>query len=66
AAVVGVIVNLAAYFAAHVLWPSGATLDWVAVAITLGALVALWRFKVGVIPVIGACALLGLLNSLLS
>ncbi|MGH8186167.1 MAG: chromate transporter, partial [Steroidobacteraceae bacterium] len=65
AAVVGVIVNLAAYFAAHVLWPSGATLDWVAVAITLGALVALWRFKVGVIPVIGACALLGLLSSLL-
>jgi chromate transporter len=64
AAVVGVIVNLAVYFAAHVLWPGGATLDWLAVAISAGALVALWRFKVGVIPVIAVCAMIGLVRAI--
>jgi chromate transporter len=63
AAIVGVIVNLAVYFAAHVLWPDAATLDWLAVAISVGAFVALWRFKVGVIPVIAVCAMLGLVRA---
>jgi chromate transporter len=31
----------------------------------IAAFVALWRFKVGVIPVIAACALAGLGDSLL-
>jgi chromate transporter len=66
AAVVGVIVNLAVYFAAHVLWPGGATLDWLAVAISVGAFIALWRFKVGVIPVIAACAMIGLASTVVS
>jgi chromate transporter len=62
AAVVGVIVNLALFFAWHVLWPKGweGGFDWVSAAIGLAALAALFRFKVGVIPVIGACALAGL------
>jgi chromate transporter len=62
AAVVGVIVNLALFFAWHVLWPAGwdGRFDGVSVLIGVAALVALFRFKVGVMPVIGACALAGL------
>ncbi|TAL14938.1 MAG: chromate efflux transporter [Aquabacterium sp.] len=62
AAVVGVILNLALFFAGHVLWPHGFGdgFDWVAAAITLGAAVALFRFKLGVLPLIGGSALLGL------
>ncbi len=62
AAVVGVILNLALFFAYHVLWPQGfgGTFDWQAALIGLAAAVALFRYKVGVIPVIGAGALAGL------
>ncbi len=62
AAVVGVIVNLATFFAAHVFWPQGlgGRFDAVSAAICGAAFVALWRFKVGVIPVIAACAAAGL------
>jgi chromate transporter len=63
AAVVGVIVNLALFFAGHVLWPDGARFDLAAAALTLAAALALWRYKVGVMPLIGACALAGLLWS---
>jgi chromate transporter len=59
AAVVGVIVNLALFFAGHVFWTQGAV-DVFAVALALVALVALLRFKLGVISVIAACALAGL------
>ncbi|MFL6630130.1 MAG: chromate efflux transporter [Vitreoscilla sp.] len=66
AAVVGVIVNLAAFFALHVLWPQGpgGRLDWAALAIGVPAAVALFRFKRGVIPVIAGAALAGLLLAL--
>jgi len=62
AAVVGVIVNLAVFFAWHVLWPHGFAggLDWPSALIGAAALAALFRFKAGIIPVIGACALAGL------
>ena len=62
AAVVGVIVNLAVFFAYHVLWPMGlqGRFDWLSLAIGLGAGLALFRFKVGVIPVVLACGLAGL------
>jgi chromate transporter len=62
AAVVGVILNLALFFAYHVLWPRGfpGSFDWVSALIGAGAFVALFRFKAGVIPVIAACAALGL------
>ena len=62
AAVVGVIVNLAVFFAWHVLWPKGAGggFDAASAAIGLIAAVALFRFKAGVIPVVLGAALLGL------
>jgi len=62
AAVVGVIVNLALFFAQHVFWPRGFAdaLDGVALAIAAAATLALFRFKLGVIPVIAACAFAGL------
>ena len=62
AAVVGVIVNLAVFFAVHVLWPSGLSgrFEWAAAVIGLLAAVALFRFKVGVIKVIVAAGLLGM------
>jgi chromate transporter len=59
AAVVGVIVSLALYFAQHVLWPQ--KLDWVALMMTAASLLALTRFKRGVIEVIAAAAVTGLL-----
>ena len=71
AAVVGVIVNLAGFFAWHVFWPggwrSGATLaglDPLALAIAVAATIALFRYKVGVIPVILACGAVGLGSAL--
>ncbi|WP_439887075.1 chromate efflux transporter [Pseudomonas sp. MBLB4123] len=63
AAVVGVILNLALFFAYHVLWPQGfaGAFDWPSALIALAAAVALLRYKRGVVEVLGACALAGLL-----
>ena len=65
AAVVGVILNLALFFAGHVLWPQGwgGRFDAVSALIAVAAAVALMRFKVGVLPLLGACALVGLASS---
>ena len=67
AAVVGVIVNLALFFAWHVLWPEASThapfdgrFEWFALLMSIAAFIALWRFRIGVIPVIGICAATGL------
>ncbi|HEX7811422.1 MAG TPA: chromate efflux transporter [Burkholderiales bacterium] len=62
AAVVGVIANLALYFALHVFWPGGmqAGVDWASVLIAAAAAVALIRFNAGIIPVILACGAAGL------
>jgi chromate transporter len=67
AAVVGVILNLAVFFAWHVLWPGGfeGAFDWVSAAIGVVCAVALFRFKVGIMPLLGACAALGLASSFL-
>jgi len=67
AAVVGVIVNLALFFAWHVLWPDGSDgrFEWISSAIGIAAFVALFRYKAGIMPVIGACALAGLAVTLL-
>ncbi|NOQ87487.1 MAG: chromate transporter, partial [Gammaproteobacteria bacterium] len=67
AAVVGVVLNLAAFFAYHVLWPEGfeSAFEWFSAMIGAGAFVALFRFKVGIVPVIGTCAAIGLAYSLL-
>jgi chromate transporter len=67
AAVVGVVLNLAVFFAYHVLWPQGfeAAFEWFSALIGAAAFVALFKFKVGIVPVIGACAVVGLGYSLL-
>jgi chromate transporter len=67
AAVVGVIANLALFFAYHVLWPQGLSgaFEWPSALIGLGAALALLRWKVGVIPVILASGLAGLAGVLL-
>ena len=73
AAVVGVIVNLAVFFAWHVLWPQGwqgaglvGGLDAISLAIGIAAAVALFRFKANVIVVILGCGAAGLVARMLS
>ena len=68
AAVVGVIVNLALFFASHVLWPagSGGRFDAVAAAIGVLAALLLFVFKVRVIAVLAVCAAIGLAWRLLA
>jgi chromate transporter len=66
AAVVGVIANLAVYFAIHVFWPAGvgAAVEWRSLLIALAAGIALFGFRVGVVPVILGCGVAGLLMSI--
>jgi chromate transporter len=63
AAVVGVIVNLAVFFAYHVLWPAGLSggFEWPLLVIGVSAGVALFRFRASVIPTILACGAAGLI-----
>ena len=72
AAVVGVILNLAVFFALHVLWPTatagrpfGGVFEWPSAVIAAAALAALFTLKWSVVSVIGACALAGLAIRLL-
>ena len=66
AAVVGVIANLAVFFAWHVLWPQGLAghVEWPSALIGLAAALALFRFKRGVIPVVLGAGLVGLVFTL--
>lgn len=68
AAVVGVILNLALFFAYHVFWPAGlgGNVDGVSLALTTLALVAIFRFKMNVIPVILLSGVLGMVFKLLA
>jgi chromate transporter len=63
AAVVGVIVSLALFFAKHVFWPQGfaGTPDWISIALAAASLAALVRLKTGLIPLILATGGAGLL-----
>lgn len=63
AAVVGVILNLALFFAYHVLWPSGfdGHFDWWSLIIGVVAFIALIRYKLSILLVITASAGSGLL-----
>ena len=67
AAVVGVIINLALFFAYHVLWPHGfgAGFEWPAALIGTAAFVALFVFRVSIIQVIAGAAVVGLALGLL-
>jgi chromate transporter len=74
AAVVGVVLNLAVWFALHTLFgevqtvgygmvrtsvPQLATLDWRALIIAVGAMVAMFRFRIGMMATLGAAAIVG-------
>jgi chromate transporter len=76
AAVVGVVLNLAVWFALHTLFaevgerqvgplrllvPALSTLNVAALALTAGAFVALFRFRTGMMVTLGVSALLGVL-----
>ncbi|MBW8369921.1 MAG: chromate efflux transporter [Thiobacillus sp.] len=70
AAVVGVILNLAVFFAWHTFWPQGTadapfagSFDWFPVIVAVAAFIALWKYKADIMKVIGVCALLGLAYS---
>lgn len=67
AAVVGVILNLALFFGYHVLWPQGfdGRFDLISAVIAVAAAIALFRFKRNVMEVIAACALVGLVVTLI-
>ena len=70
AAVVGVVLNLAIWFAIHSVFretvpvhafplsfdaPRLASVDWLALALTIAAAVAIFRFKIGMIATLAAC-----------
>ena len=80
AAVVGVILNLAVWFGLHVLFgevaemrftglrlfvPDVSTLDPWALGLSVAAVIAVLRFKAGMLPVLGIAAVLGLAIRLL-
>ncbi|UYG03840.1 chromate efflux transporter [Halomonas sp. LR3S48] len=80
AAVVGVVLNLAVWFGLHVVFaevgewraaglrlliPDVASLDVAALVLSVAALLAIFRFGVGMLKVLGACALAGMLLALL-
>jgi chromate transporter len=72
AAVVGVVMNLALWFALHVIFgavrsvglgmeiPVLSSLDWRAALLSIAAMVAMLRLKVGMLPTLAASALAGL------
>ncbi|NJD33587.1 MAG: chromate efflux transporter, partial [Betaproteobacteria bacterium] len=60
AAVVGVILNLATFFAWHTFWPQATEaipfagpFEWLPVLIAIAAVVALWKYKADIMQVIG-------------
>lgn len=67
AAVVGVILNLAVFFAYHTFWTQGLTgdFDFIAVLICLCTLLALFRYKINTIKVILAAAIAGELSMII-
>ncbi len=70
AAVVGVILNLAVFFSWHTFWPQATeaapfsgTFEWLQVVVAIASFLALWKYQVDIVKVIGACALFGLAYS---
>ena len=66
AAVVGVILNLALFFAYHVLWPQGfaGRFEVFSALLMAAATLALFRFRLGVVPLLAGCAVIGLAATL--
>jgi chromate transporter len=65
AAVVGVILNLAIWFAWHALRPGSGGVDWFVAVVALGSWLAMERYKTGLIPTLTACAVLGMIWKLI-
>jgi chromate transporter len=80
AAVVGVVLNLAIWFAIHTMFhetvpvrafplafdaPRLASVDWFALALSVAAAIAIFRFKVGMIPTLAGCCGAGIILFLL-
>jgi chromate transporter len=65
ASIVGVILNLAIWFAWHALIPQVGSFDGFVAVIAVAAWVAMERFKIGVIPTLFSCATLGVIWKLL-
>ena len=63
-AVVGVIGGLAVFVARNALVDDGQP-EWVLVVLAASAFVAVWRYRVGVVATVLACAAVGLINTLL-
>ncbi len=81
AAVVGVVLNLAVWFALHTLFgrvddihgygfvlhsPVWNTIDWPTFVISLGAMIAIFRFKARMVPVLASCSVLGVIYYLIT
>ncbi len=60
AAIVGVILNLAVWFALHVFFPQSGRVDWFAIALSAVGFVGMLRWKWDVIPVVVASGVAGL------
>ena len=72
AAVVGVILSLAVFFAWHTFWPTATpaapfsgNFEWLPVIVAIAAFIALWKYKADIMKVIGVCALVGLVYTLI-
>ena len=72
AAVVGVILSLAVFFAWHTFWPNATqatpfsgNFEWFPVIVAIAAFIALWKYKADIMKVIGVCALVGLVYTLI-
>lgn len=63
AAVVGVILNLAVWFAVHTIIPAPGRIDWFVIAVSAGGLVALRKFKLDVIYLVLICGIVGIVYS---
>jgi chromate transporter len=61
AAVVGVVLNLAVWFALNALFPNHHQLDWFALGLTVVALVGMLKWKWGVVPVVLGSGLVGMI-----
>jgi chromate transporter len=65
AAIVGVILNLAVWFALHVFFPQTGGIDWFAIGLSAVAFVGMLRWNWDVIPVVVGSGVLGLIYRML-
>jgi len=61
AAIVGVILNLAVWFALRVFLPAASGVDWFAIVLCAAVSVAMLRYKIDIVPIVLAAGLLGLI-----